>query len=165
MWAPRFVSRRGMRLITISDDFYDELGDDPEMLTKRNRPCILMLNLIFRGKRRRFAVPLRSNIAPNAPKNQYFPLPPRPTTKPKHRHGIHYIKMFPIAKRHQQRFRTEGNPYYENLEHVIEQNIGVIVGECQAYLDRYEREGKPRYAVDIDRAIRTIENTNARGRD
>lgn len=58
----------------------------------------MVVRLRFRGKRRDFAVPLRSNIAPNVPKDQYFALPPRPTTRPGCRHGIHYIKMFPITK-------------------------------------------------------------------
>ena len=32
-----------------------------------------------------------------------------------------------------------------------------IVSECQAYLDRYEREGRPRFAVDIDRIVGLLE--------
>ena len=125
---------------------------------KYNRPCIVVVRLRYRGKRRDFAVPLRSNIAPNVPKDQYFALPPRPTTKPRHRHGIHYIKMFPIQKRFQKRFRTEGSKYYETLRRIIDANEKRIVLECQAYLDRYEKEGRPQYAVDIDRIIKIIEN-------
>ena len=124
---------------------------------KHNRPCIVAMRLCYRGKRRDFAVPLRSNIAPNVPKDQYFALPPRPATKPGYRHGIHYIKMFPIQKRFQRRFRTEGSKYYETLQHVINTNEKRIVSECQAYLERYEAEGRPRYAVDIDRVIEIIE--------
>ena len=57
------------------------------------------------------------------PKDQYFVLPPRPTTRPGCHHGIHYIKMFPITKAHQRRFRTEGSAYYyEMLQRIIDGN-------------------------------------------
>ena len=102
-------------------------------------------------------MPLHSNIAPNVPKDQYFALPPRPTTRPGCRHSIHYIKMFPITKSYQRRFRTEGSAYYETLQRIIDGNTKRIVSECQAYLDRYEREGRPRFAVDIDRIVGLLE--------
>lgn len=89
-------------------------------MLKRNRPCIVVVRLRYRGRRRDFAVPLQSNIVPNVPKDQYFVLPPRPTTKPGHRHGIHYIKMFPIQKRFQRKFRAEGSKYYETLRRTID---------------------------------------------
>lgn len=84
-----------MKIVSISQDFFDLVEGDRELMLKHNRPCIVVVRLRFRGKRRDFAVPLRSNIAPNVPKDQYFALPPRPTTRPGCRHGIHYIKMFP----------------------------------------------------------------------
>lgn len=95
-----------MKIVSISQDFFDLVEGDREPMLKHNRPCIVVVRLRFRGKRRDFAVPLRSNIAPNVPKDQYFALPPRPTTRPGCRHGIHYIKMFPITKAYQRRFRT-----------------------------------------------------------
>lgn len=131
-----------MKIVSISQDFFDLVEGDRELMLKHNRPCIVVVRLRFRGKRRDFAVPLRSNIAPNVPKDQYFALPPRPTTRPGCRHGIHYIKMFPITKAYQRRFRTEGSAYYETLQRIIDGNTKRIVSECQAYLDRYEREGK-----------------------
>ena len=150
-----------MKIISVSDEYLEKCAnEDCEFMHKRGRPCLLVLKLLFRGKRRDFAVPFRSNIAPNVPKDQYFALPPRPTTRPKHRHGIHYIKMFPIKKRYQQKFRTEGNVYYEKVQAIIDRNTKSIVGACQAYLERYEREGRPRYAVDIDRLIETMEKDN-----
>ena len=145
-----------MRIVSIAQDFFDLVEGDRELMLKRGRPCVVVLKLRFRGVRRDFAVPLRSNIAPNVPKDQYFPLPPRPTMRPGHRHGIHYIKMFPISKIYQRRFRTEGSPYYEMLQRIIDSNAKRIVGECQAYLDRYEQQGKPCYAVDIDRIIKLL---------
>lgn len=90
-------------------------------------------------------------------KEQYFALPPRPTTRPGCRHGIHYIKMFPITKAYQRRFRTEGSAYYETLRRIIDGNTKRIVSEYQVYLDRCEREGRPRFAVDIDRIVGLLE--------
>lgn len=71
-----------MKVVSISQDFFDLVEGDRELMLKHNRPCIVVVRLRFRGKRRDFAVPLRSNIAPNVPKDQYFALPPRPTTRP-----------------------------------------------------------------------------------
>ncbi len=147
-----------MKLISVSDEYFDEIAEgDREFMLKHGRPCALVVRLKFRGRRRDFAVPLRSNIAPNVPKSQYFPLPPRPTTRERHRHGLHYLKMFPIERRFQRRFRTEGNIYYEKLQAILDENTARIVGECQAYLDSYEENGRPNYAVDIDRAIELLE--------
>ena len=87
-----------MKVVSISQGFFDLVEGDRELMLKHNLPCIVVVRLRFRGKRRDFAVPLRSNIAPNVPKDQYFALPPRPTTRPNCRHGIHYIKMFPITR-------------------------------------------------------------------
>ena len=111
-----------MKIVSISQDYFDLVDGDRELMLKRDRPCIVVVRLRFRGKRRDFAVPLRSNIAPNVPKDQYFALPPRPTTRPGCRHGIHYIKMFPITKAYQCRFRTEGSAYYETLQRIIDGN-------------------------------------------
>lgn len=47
--------------------------------------------------------------------------------------------------------------YYETLQRIIDSNTKRIVSECQAYLDRYEREGRPRFAVDIDRIVGLLE--------
>ena len=147
-----------MKVISVSDEYFEEVvSDDREFMLKHGRPCALVVRLRFRGCRRDFAVPLRSNIAPNAPKWQYFPLPPRPTTKPRHRHGLHYVKMFPIEKRYQRRFRTKGNPYYEKMQAILDENTSRIVVECQAYLDSYEVNGKPKYAVDLDKLIEALD--------
>ena len=131
-----------MKIVSISQDYFGLVDGDRELMLKRDRPCIVVVRLRFRGKRRNFAVPLRSNIAPNVPKDQYFALPPRPKTRPGCRHGIHYIKMFPITKSYQRRFRTEGSAYYVTLQRIIDGNTKRIVSECQAYLDLYEREGE-----------------------
>ena len=56
-----------MKIVSISQDFFDLVEGDRELMLKHNRPCIVVVRLRFRGKRRDFAVPLRSNIAPNVP--------------------------------------------------------------------------------------------------
>lgn len=140
-----------MRLVTITNQFIDKYGtQDKEFMFKHGRPCIIVIKLKFRGKRRDFAVPFRSNISPNVPKWQYFALPPRPSTKPYHRHGIHYIKMFPIAKKYKQRFRIDNNPYYQNIQNIINTHEKEITHNCQKYLNQYEDNGRPKYAVDLD---------------
>lgn len=147
-----------MRIVSISDDFLERFAaGDREFMQKHGRPCLLVIRLKFRGKRRDFAVPFRSNIAPNVPKDQYFALPPLPSTRPRHRHGIHYIKMFPVEKRLLRRFRTEGNPYYEIIERIVDEHEREIVADCQRYLAAYERDGRPRYAVDLDRMIALLD--------
>jgi hypothetical protein len=145
-----------LRLVSIDKSYFDSIGTDAEVLQKQGRPCVLVLRLRFRGKRRDFAVPLRSNISPRTPKDQYFALPPRPTTKPYHRHGIHYLKMFPISKKFYKRFRIDGNSYYEKLDAIISRNIKQIVNGCQTYLDNYEHSGCPRYAPDLDMLIKKL---------
>lgn len=92
------------------------------MLQKAQRPCVLIVSLKYKGKRYPFAVPLRSNINPSTPKEHYFPLPPRPTTKPKYRHGIHYSKMFPVKKDTLIKYRTSGNPSAELMKKMIDAN-------------------------------------------
>lgn len=42
-------------------------------------------------------------------------------------------------------------------QHIIDDNTKRIVSECQAYLDLYEREGRPRFAVGIDRIVGLLE--------
>ena len=53
-----------MKIVSISQDFFDLADGDRELMLKRDRPCIVVVRLRFRGKRRDFAVPLRSNIRP-----------------------------------------------------------------------------------------------------
>ncbi len=64
--------------------------------------------------------------------------------------------MFPVQKRFQRRFRTEGSRYYETLQRIIDANTKTIVTECQNYLNEYEKNGRPRFAVDIDRILEIL---------
>ena len=119
-----------MRLVSIDSKILKKYTKDPEMLQKSNRPCALVLRLKYRNEQFDFAIPLRSNISPSTPKNQYFPLPTRHTTKDGYRHGIHYIKMFPIDRTKTYKFNTD-SMYYSMLKAILDKNEKKIIKRCQ----------------------------------
>lgn len=83
MRAPlRMKGAQPMKIVSISQDFFDLVDGDRELMLKHNRPCIVVVRLRFRGKRRDFAVPLRSNIAPNVPKDSTLRCHPAPRRAP-----------------------------------------------------------------------------------
>lgn len=139
-----------MKLVTINNTLLNKYQSDPEVLQKERRPYVLVLRLAYKGKQQDFAIPIRSNIPASAPKDQYFALPPRSTTRPKNRHGIHYIKMFPVSKQYLVRYRTKGNAFATLVQTIIDKNSKQIIQECQNYLTSYEQGIKPLYATDID---------------
>ena len=100
-----------MKLVTINNSLLTKYRHDSEILQKSTRPYVLVIRLKYKNEKYDFAIPIRSNIPASAPKNQYFALPPRPQTRPKNRHGLHYIKMFPVTKQYLIRYRTEGNNF------------------------------------------------------
>ena len=87
-----------MKLVTINNALLLKYTADSEVLQKSTRPYVLVVRLKYKDACYDFAVPIRSNIPASAPKDQYFSLPPRPQTRSKNRHGLHYIKMFPVTK-------------------------------------------------------------------
>ena len=139
-----------MKLVSINSDLLSIFSADPEVLQKNNRPYVLVLRLKYRGRNQDFAIPIRSNIPAASPKNQYFALPPRPTTRPKNRHGLHYIKMFPIRKEYLLRYRVEGNPFALLIQEIIDKNSKEIVSACQEYINRYSAGEHPAFSTDID---------------
>lgn len=160
MTYPLFVYAKGdffiaMKLITISQQLADELQalDSEFLLNKNGRPCVLLVRLKYAGKRQDFAVPLRSNIPPAEQKSNYFPLPPRKTTKPHHRHGLHFVKMFPITKQYLQKFHTENNAEYQRINSILDKHIKQIVALAQACLNAYEQGNRSPYATDIDKLL------------
>ena len=96
-----------MKLVTINNSLLLKYHEDPEVLQKSTRPYVLVIRLKYRNTNYDFAIPIRSNIPASAPKNQYFALPPRPQTRPNNRHGLHYIKMFPVTKQYLIRYRAD----------------------------------------------------------
>ena len=146
-----------MKLISINRQLLNRYAAlDSEIMLKDRRPTVLVIRLKYRGARYDFAVPLRSNIAPASPKNEYFALPNRSATRPKHHHGLHYIKMFPVAKPFYERYRTEGDISSTLYLAIIDKNEKKIVDECQAYLDRYAAGSRPAFSTDIDKLLEAL---------
>lgn len=139
-----------MKLVSIKPELLALYEQDAEVLRKAGRPYVAVVKLRYRGCVCDFAVPIRSNIPAAAPKEQYFALPPRPTTRPFNRHGLHYIKMFPVDRRYFERYRTEGNAFAELIRNIIDRNTRRIVCECQTYLDRYAAGERPPFSTDLD---------------
>ena len=145
-----------MKLVTINNSLLLKYSGDPEVLQKSTRPYVLVIRLKYRDTNYDFAVPIRSNIPASAPKDQYFALPPRPQTKPKNRHGLHYIKMFTVTKQYLVRYRTEGNSFATLIQNIIDKNSKQIVDACQRYLDLYSQGTRPTYSTDIDYLIEQL---------
>lgn len=145
-----------MKLVSINNSLLLKYSGDSEVLQKSTRPYVLVIRLKYKNTDYDFAVPIRSNIPASAPKNQYFALPPRPQTKPKNRHGLHYIKMFPVSKKYLVRYRTDGNIFATLIKNIIDKNSKQIVAECQRYLDLYSEGIKPQYSTDIDYLIEQL---------
>lgn len=147
-----------MKLVTINPTLFGQYKKDPEFLRKAKRPCVLVVRLKYKGQHYHFAVPFRSNIPAASQKRDYFPLPPRSTTRPGNRHGLHYIKMFPVMKKQLQKYHTSGNKDATMYKKIINKNRKQIIKECQAYLDLYGRNGKTKFATDIDFLLSIMEN-------
>mgnify|MGYP003560878990 FL=1 len=145
-----------MKLVTINNSLLLKFSGDPEVLQKSTRPYVLVIRLKYRDTNYDFAVPIRSNIPASAPKDQYFSLPPRPQTRPKNRHGLHYIKMFPVTKQYLVRYRTEGNSFAMLIQNIIDKNSKQIVDACQRYLDLYSQGIRPTYSTNIDYLIEQL---------
>lgn len=144
-------------LVKVSDQFYRECklrGTDKELLfNKRGRPCVLILKLKYKGHNQKFVVPIRSNIASNVPKNQYFPLPPNSAIKEKKRHGVHYIKLFPIHSKYIQKYRIENNAYMKQIKAILDKNEKEIIESCQNYLTEYEQGKRNPLTPGIDEIL------------
>lgn len=151
-----------MNLVKAKEAFYflceDNCVNKELMLNEAGRPCVLFIQLTYKGKQRDFVVPLRSNISPTAPSWQYFKLPPNKTTKPNHHHGIHYIKIFPIQKSFIDKYNVSGDKYYTTILNILNKNEKMIVTECQNYLNQCELGNKHSMTPDIDGIIKLIDN-------
>ncbi|SFB12308.1 hypothetical protein [Selenomonas ruminantium] len=146
-----------MKIVSVKSTLLDEFRKiDPEVLEKHNRPCLLVMRLKYAGKKRMFAVPFRSNIVGNAPKSQYFPLPPRPATRTGNRHGLHYAKIIPVTKVFLERYRVDTSAALLYAT-IVSKNEKTIINECQAYLEQYEQGERPYYSTSLDKLIAKLE--------
>lgn len=156
-----------MKFASINDEFFTlckQHHADEELLYNTNRrPYLIIVKLKYKGVIRPFALPFRSDISSNTPKSQYLSLPPRPTTKPGRRHGLHYIKLFPIDKQYLEVFKIDNDKYYQTIVNIIERKKNDIIAACQEHLNKYESEGAIMYAPNIDKIIAFLDNlqTNA----
>ncbi len=138
-----------MRLVTIDEKYLKQYCKDKEMLQKSKRPCALVIQLKYKEHRYDFAIPLRSNIAGSVPREQYFPLPPRRSTESTRRHGLHYIKMFPVKRNWLLKYHTE-SIYSALIKSIIDLNEKIIIAACKSYLQDYEKGIIPNYATNLD---------------
>lgn len=60
-----------MKFSSISDKFFDQHGFDRELMSNEleKRPYLIIVKLMFNGRRQDFAIPFRSNIANYIPKS------------------------------------------------------------------------------------------------
>lgn len=147
-----------MRVVTFRSEVLRKYYIDREMLRKSGRPCALVLRLKYKGHRYDFAIPMRSNINRSAPRSEYFPLPPRPTTRPGNRHGVHYIKMFPVDRSMGMKFRVDGNAHALLVKSILDKNEKSIISECQKYLDQVANGERAKYGTDIDLLLNILKN-------
>lgn len=150
-----------MKLIKVSPSYYQLLYanklDGEIVHNELGRPCILILRLKYNGRPHDFAVPLRSNISPKAPPDEFIALPPNSKTKPTFHHGIHIIKMFPIDRTQCQKFLTDGDEFFEMIKGIIQKREPEIIERCQKYLDKYAAGDRHQFSPDIDGIISLLE--------
>lgn len=145
-----------MKIISVKDELFTVLKD-PELLhNKKRRPHVLVLKLTYKNTKMNFAIPFRSNIPPNANKAFYYSMPPRPNTKPKHRHGLHYTKAFPITSEYYAKCNIDDNKYYETIRRIANDKLVEIISGMQHYLDLYEKGLRESFSVDIDNAVEKL---------
>lgn len=143
-----------MKLVKVKNIFYQDcllhLTADELMYNECGRPCVLILHLNYQGMRRKFVVPLRSNISGSTPKWQYFSLPPNKDTKSGYSHGIHYIKLFPIKDKYIDSYLIDGDNYKLLIKGIIDKHEKEIVTACQNYLNHVAEGKKHPMTPDID---------------
>lgn len=126
-------------------------GVDKELLFNENgRPCLLLIKLRYKNNLQDFVVPLRSNISSTTPSVQYFSLPPNSSTKKNRKHGVHYIKLFPVDRQYVDTYQVAGNKYYINILSIVNKYEKEIVQACQKYLNDCENGNKHVMTPDID---------------
>lgn len=73
-----------MKLVKVNQSFYELIKKnhvEEIMFNEQGRPCVLPVDLEYKGSIRKFVIPLRSNICPRTPRGQYFSLPPNRNTR------------------------------------------------------------------------------------
>lgn len=147
-----------MRIVSISNKFFDKCSKPNELLENMNRrPYVIILKLKYKSKVYDFALPFRSNIASSVPNDLYFSLPPTSKTMTGNKAGLHLIKMFPVDKNYFEKFHIKSGSSYDLNAQIIGKKIKEIVEKCQNYLNRVESGEFIKYRVDIDKIIEELE--------
>ena len=151
-----------IKLVKVKQSFYDLCNEnnvaDELLFNECGRPCVLIVKLKYKGQLRDFVVPLRSNISKSTPRSQYFSLPPNPRTMQGHKHGIHYIKLFPIARSYIDTYLVDENPYYNTILNIIKKREQLIVSACQKYFDQCAQGNKHFMTPNIDGIIALLDS-------
>jgi len=153
-----------MRILKISKSYFDKFPYEKyELLPNkdeagRQRPYVLLLSLKYKGVNRPFAIPFRSNLSEKVPPNEYFSLPPRPTTRKFRKHALQFSKMFPVNKKYYEKYNPRDNDWwFDAIRNLIERKKHEIVDMAQAYLDKCENEGYSELASKIDDIIEILD--------
>ena len=150
-----------MRLVKVSNEFFEKCRKNnvhKELLFNEDgRPSVLIIRLKYKGRYHKFVVPLRSNISRTTPRSQYFSLPPNSKTRPRHSHGIHYIKLFPIDDKYVQTYLISER-FDLLVKRIIDENERHIIQACQRYLTQCENGNKHFMTPDIDGIINMLNN-------
>lgn len=148
-----------IEIVSIKKDFFELCSFDNQLLHNKDeaRPHLIVIRLKYKSKKVDFALPLRSNICKSTPHDEYFPLPPNNKTLKTNHHGIHFIKMFPIAKEYKQKLYNDNNLFFiGTVEPYIKKHFKEIVVHAQNYLNKYERGIKPNFSIDIEKIYNII---------
>lgn len=150
-----------MKLVKVSDEFFNLCKkhnvSDELLYNEDGRPSVLIVKLKYKQRYHKFVIPLRSNISPRTPKNQYMSLPPNPHTKANHSHGIHYIKMFPIVDKYVLPYKID-KVYDVLIKNIIDGKETDIIKDCQEYLNQCEEGNKHFMTPDIDGIIEMLDS-------
>ncbi|MBP3570312.1 MAG: hypothetical protein J6K04_14240 [Lachnospiraceae bacterium] len=155
-----------MQLVKVTPDFFEMCENyganrNRQLLeSEAGRPCVLILTLKYKGKKRKFVVPIKSNIKTSEDRKNYFPLPPNNRTKPGCYHGVLYIKLFPISSKYINPYYYNGNAFLVGVKKKIDDNEKEIITACQTYLEHYEKGNKNLFTPDIDKIIEFLDGEN-----
>ena len=136
-----------MKLVKISNKFFNDCKKNnihkELMFNEDGRPSVLIVRLKYKGNFHKFVVPLRSNISPTTPKNQYMSLPPNSKTKPI---TDKYVQSYLIS-----------DPFDLMVKNIIDNNESEIIQACQDYLFECENGNKHFMTPDIDGIIKMLD--------
>lgn len=79
-------------------------------------------------------------------------MPPNKHTKPGNRHGVHYIKLFPIEKEYINKYVVSGK-YYKTILNILDKKEPDIISSVKEYLAKCESGQKHSMTPNINGII------------